>query len=119
MRVVYNKMISPGACDAAQLDCKIGGNEQTLGKSTSFDLDSGESDEVASSWLFLSRAQFLIGAEKVQPLAVEEGAHGTQRSMRLLSTQLGKSEAFPRRQLMELWRDERDGWLNDLLMQLR
>jgi len=42
-------MFSPGASDAAQLDCKKGENEQTLGETISLDLEKGESEALASS----------------------------------------------------------------------
>ncbi len=49
MSVVYHKMLSPGASDAAQLDCKKGQNGQTLGETVSLDLENEESDGLASS----------------------------------------------------------------------
>ncbi len=49
MRVVYHWMISPGASDAAQLDCNMDENEQTLGGTLSLDLEKGESGGLAST----------------------------------------------------------------------
>jgi len=49
MRVVYAEMLSPGASDAAKLDCKKRKNEQTLGGTLSLDLEKGERDRLASS----------------------------------------------------------------------
>ena len=42
--------------------------------------------------LFLGSTQLFVGAEKVQPFAEEEGAHSTQRAMRLLATELREGE---------------------------
>lgn len=49
MRVTYHEMFGPGASDAAQLDCKKGQNEQTLGGTLALDLDKGENGGLASS----------------------------------------------------------------------
>lgn len=49
MRVVYCEMISPGASDAVQLDCKKDQNQQTLGGTPSLDFENGESGGLASS----------------------------------------------------------------------
>ena len=51
--------------------------------------------------LFLGSTQLFVGAEKVQPFAEEEGAHSTQRAMRLLATELREGELLPWRQLGE------------------
>ena len=53
MRVAYHEMISPGASDAVQLDCKKGQIGQTLGETLSLDLENGESDGLASSYVWV------------------------------------------------------------------
>ncbi len=53
MRVVQHNMLSPGASDAAELDCKKGQNGQTLGETLSLDLDNGERDGLASSCVWM------------------------------------------------------------------
>ncbi len=49
MTVIFHGMLSPGASGTAQLDCKKDQNGQTLGETSSLDLDNGESDGLASS----------------------------------------------------------------------
>jgi hypothetical protein len=49
MRVIYHEILSPLSSLAAQLDCKKGQNEQTLGGRRSLDRAKGKSDGLASS----------------------------------------------------------------------
>lgn len=79
MRVVCTVMLSPGASDAAQLDCKKGQNQPTLGRTSSPDLEKGESDELASScvWVRVMSAYewYVVWSVSVRVCGIRDGLH--------------------------------------------